>query len=87
MTIEVENFLKYKVWHALIAIIRNASKLHRYTVKALYKLFQTSTEYETFVRVEIWFLREYGYLLINNVEMFDIEDPITVTESDVMDAA
>jgi len=35
---------------------------------------------ETFVRVAMWCLGEYGDLLINNVEMLDIEDPITVSE-------
>ncbi|XP_058763618.1 AP-1 complex subunit gamma-2-like [Vicia villosa] len=80
------NFLKDEVWHALIVVISNASKLHGYSVRALYKLFQTSTEQETFVRVAMWCLGEYGDLLINNVEMLDIEDPITVTESDAVDA-
>ncbi|KEH19950.1 AP-1 complex subunit gamma-2 [Medicago truncatula] len=79
------NFLKDEVWHALIVVISNASKLHGYTVRALYKAFQTSTEQETFVRVAMWCLGEYGDLLINNVEMLDIEDPITVTESDAVD--
>ncbi|KAI5419683.1 hypothetical protein KIW84_043736 [Lathyrus oleraceus] len=80
------NFLKDEVWHGLIVVISNASKLHGYSVRALYKLFQTSTEQETFVRVAMWCLGEYGDLLINNVEMLDIEDPITVTESDAVDA-
>ncbi|CAI8608460.1 unnamed protein product [Vicia faba] len=80
------NFLKDEVWHALIVVISNASKLHGYSVRALYKLFQTSTEQETFVRVAMWCLGEYGDLLINNVEMLDIEDPITVTESDAVDS-
>ncbi|XP_004509843.1 AP-1 complex subunit gamma-2-like [Cicer arietinum] len=79
------NFLKDEVWHALIVVISNASKLHGYTVRALYKIFQTSTEQETFVRVAMWCIGEYGDLLIDNVEMLDIEDPITVTESDAVD--
>ncbi|KAK2354888.1 AP-1 complex subunit gamma-2 [Trifolium repens] len=79
------NFLKDEVWHALIVVISNASNLHGYTVRALYKAFQTSTEEETFVRVAMWCLGEYGDLLVNNVEMLDIEDPVTVTESDAVD--
>jgi hypothetical protein len=28
----------------------------------------------------MWCLGEYGDLLVNNVEMLDIEDPVTVSE-------
>ncbi|XWS63638.1 hypothetical protein CRYUN_Cryun06bG0118100 [Craigia yunnanensis] len=80
------NFVKDEVWHALIVVISNASDLHGYTVRALYRAFQTSIEQETLVRVAVWCIGEYGDLLVNNVGMLNIEDPITVTESDAVDA-
>ncbi|MED6143650.1 hypothetical protein PIB30_007953 [Stylosanthes scabra] len=79
------NFVKDEIWHALIVVISNASELHGYTVRALYKAFQKSNEQEAFIRVAIWCIGEYGDLLINNVGMLDVEDRITVTESDAVD--
>ncbi|KAK6252569.1 hypothetical protein QUC31_014289 [Theobroma cacao] len=83
---EAGNFVKDEVWHALIVVISNATDLHGYTVRALYRALQTSTEQETLVRVAVWCIGEYGDMLVNNVGMLDIEDPITVTESDAVDA-
>ncbi|CAJ1931490.1 unnamed protein product [Sphenostylis stenocarpa] len=82
---EAGNFVKDEVWYALIVVITNASELHGYTVRALYRAFQTSAEQETLVRVTVWCIGEYGDMLVNNVGMLDIEDPITVTESDAVD--
>ncbi|XP_048318423.2 AP-1 complex subunit gamma-2 [Ziziphus jujuba] len=82
---EAGNFVKDEVWHALVVVISNASDLHGYTVRALYRAFQTSAEQECLVRVAVWCIGEYGDLLVNNVGMLDIEDPITVTESDAVD--
>ncbi|KAI5436998.1 hypothetical protein KIW84_023209 [Lathyrus oleraceus] len=82
---EAGNFVNDEVWYALIVVISNASELHGYTVRALYRVFQTSAEQETLVRVTVWCIGEYGDMLVNNVGMLDIEDPITVTESDAVD--
>ncbi|CAN0925531.1 AP-1 complex subunit gamma-2 [Linum grandiflorum] len=41
---EAGNFVKDEVWHALVVVISNASDLHGYTVRALYRSFQTSAE-------------------------------------------
>ncbi|PPS05996.1 hypothetical protein GOBAR_AA14646 [Gossypium barbadense] len=78
---EAGNFVKDEVWHALIVVISNASDLHGYSVRALYRAFQTSTEQETLVRVAVWCIGEYGDMLVNNVGMLDIEEPITVSAS------
>jgi len=96
------------VWYALIVVITNASELHGYTVRALYRAFQTSAEQvltsvltksrhcyfffyaihiilpntfhqETLVRITVWCIGEYGDMLVHNVGMLDIEDPITVS--------
>ncbi|KAG7655350.1 Armadillo-type fold [Arabidopsis suecica] len=82
---EAGKFVKDDVWHALIVVISNASELHGYTVRALYKAVLTYLEQETLVRVAVWCIGEYGDLLVNNVGMLGIEDPITVTESDAVD--
>ncbi|XP_034217878.1 AP-1 complex subunit gamma-2-like isoform X1 [Prunus dulcis] len=82
---EAGNFVKDEVWHAVIVVISNASDLHGYTVRALYRALQLSAEQESLVRVAIWCIGEYGDLLVNNVGMLNVEDPITVTESDAVD--
>ncbi|KAF5443179.1 hypothetical protein F2P56_035760 [Juglans regia] len=82
---EAGNFVKDEAWHALIVVISNASDLHGYSVRALYRAFQTSAEQETLVRVAVWCIGEYGDMLINNVALLDIENPITVTGSDAVD--
>lgn len=90
-------------------VISNASELQGYTVRALYRAFQTSTEQvvtfilmeylsvvgfslihliitlpdnfhqESFVRVAVWCIGEYGEMLVNSIGMLDIEDPMTVS--------
>ncbi|KAJ0237356.1 AP-1 complex subunit gamma-1 [Hirschfeldia incana] len=82
---EAGKFVKDDVWHALIVVISNASELHGYTVRALYKAVLIYSEQETLVRVAIWCIGEYGDLLVNNVGMLGIVDPITVTECDAVD--
>lgn len=82
---EAGNFVKDEVWHALIVVISNASNLHGYTVRSLYKAVQTSGEQESLVRVSVWCIGEYGEMLVNSTGMLDIEEPITVTESDAVD--
>ncbi|MCL7022668.1 hypothetical protein MKW94_001628 [Papaver nudicaule] len=82
---EAGNYVKNEVWHALIVVISNASDLHGYTVRSLFKAFQTSGDQESLVRVAVWCIGEYGEMLVNNIGMLDIEDPVTVTESDAVD--
>ena len=38
------NYVKDDVWHALIVVISNAPDLQGYTVRSLYRAFQTSSE-------------------------------------------
>ncbi|XP_043703654.1 AP-1 complex subunit gamma-2-like isoform X1 [Telopea speciosissima] len=82
---EAGNFMKDEVWHALIVVITNAPDLHGYTVRALYKAVLTSGEQESLIRVAVWCIGEYCEMLVNNVGMLDMEEPITVTESDAVD--
>ncbi|KAL1565654.1 AP-1 complex subunit gamma-2-like isoform X1 [Salvia divinorum] len=82
---EAGNYVKDEVWHALIVVITNASNLHGYTVRALYKAVQKSSEQETLVRVAVWCIGEYGEMLISNAGLLDVEDPIAVTEAETVD--
>ncbi|GAB2280431.1 hypothetical protein Dimus_015063 [Dionaea muscipula] len=82
---EAGNFVKDEVWYALIVVITNASELHGYAVRSLYRTVQSSTDQETLVKVVVWCIGEYSDMLVNNVGVLDIEDPITVTESDAVD--
>ncbi|XP_076928162.1 AP-1 complex subunit gamma-2-like isoform X2 [Bidens hawaiensis] len=82
---EAGNYVKDEVWHGLIVVITNATNLHGYTVRSLYRAIQTSGDQEAVVRVAVWCIGEYGDLLVNNVGMLDLEEPITVTENDAVD--
>ncbi|AQL01795.1 AP-1 complex subunit gamma-1 [Zea mays] len=80
------NHVKDDVWHALIVLVSNASELQGYSVRSLYKALQASSEQESLVRVAVWCIGEYGEMLVNNLSMLDMEEPITVTEYDAVDA-
>ncbi|VAI70809.1 unnamed protein product [Triticum turgidum subsp. durum] len=80
------NFVKDDVWHALIVLISNAPELQGYSVRSLYKALQASGTQESLVRVAVWCIGEYGEMLVNNISMLDVEEPITVTESEAVDA-
>ncbi|KAI7728835.1 hypothetical protein M8C21_023814 [Ambrosia artemisiifolia] len=82
---EAGNYVKDEVWHGLIVVITNASNLHGYTVRSLYRAIQTSGDQEAVVRVAVWCIGEYGDLLVNNIGMLELEEPITVTENDTVD--
>ncbi|CAL9167443.1 unnamed protein product [Musa hybrid cultivar] len=79
------NFVKDDAWHALIVAISNAPDLQGYSVRSLYKAFQTSSEQVSLVRVTVWCIGEYGEMLVNNVGVLEVEEPMTVTESDAVD--
>ncbi|EYU29716.1 hypothetical protein MIMGU_mgv1a001222mg [Erythranthe guttata] len=81
---EAGNYVKDDVWHGLIVVVTNTSNLHGYTVRALYKAVQASSEQESLVRVAVWCIGEYGEMLVGNAGMLDMEAPITVTEADAV---
>lgn len=83
---EAGNYVKDEVWHSLIVVISNASELQGYTVRSLYRALQTSGEQETLVRVAVWCIGEYGEMLVNDVGLLHVEESMTVTESDAVDA-
>ncbi|XP_042388456.1 AP-1 complex subunit gamma-2-like isoform X1 [Zingiber officinale] len=79
------NYVKDNVWHALIVVISNAPDLQGYSVRSLYKAFYTSPEQVSLVRVTVWCIGEYGEMLVNNIGVLEVEEPMTVTESDAVD--
>uniref|UniRef100_A0A7N0T865 AP-1 complex subunit gamma n=1 Tax=Kalanchoe fedtschenkoi TaxID=63787 RepID=A0A7N0T865_KALFE len=82
---EAGNFVKDEVWHGLIVVISNATDLHGYTVRSLYRAFHSSVEQESLVRVAIWCIGEYADLLINNSGMLAGEESLAVSASDAID--
>ncbi|PHT26579.1 AP-1 complex subunit gamma-2 [Capsicum baccatum] len=72
---EAGNYVKDEVWHALIVVITNASDLHGYAVRSLYRAVQTAGEQETLVQVAVWCIGEYG----------EIDFLEQVTESNAVD--
>ncbi|XP_049391240.1 AP-1 complex subunit gamma-2-like isoform X2 [Solanum stenotomum] len=82
---EAGNYVKDEVWHALIVVITNASDLHGYAVRSLYRAVQKARDQETLFRVAVWCIGEYGEMIVNNFGRLDIEEPATVTESDAVD--
>ncbi|XP_047082901.1 AP-1 complex subunit gamma-2-like isoform X2 [Lolium rigidum] len=80
------NHVKDDVWHALIVVISNASELQGYAVRSLYTALRAYSEQGSLLRVAVWCIGEYGEMLVNNVGMLEAEPPITVTESDAVDA-
>ncbi|KAM0882088.1 hypothetical protein ACQ4PT_032547 [Festuca glaucescens] len=80
------NHVKDDVWHALIVVISNASELQGYAVRSLYMALRAYSEQGSLLRVAVWCIGEYGEMLVNNLGMLEAEPPITVTESDAVDA-
>uniref|UniRef100_A0A0D9VMC3 AP-1 complex subunit gamma n=1 Tax=Leersia perrieri TaxID=77586 RepID=A0A0D9VMC3_9ORYZ len=80
------NHVKDDVWHALVVVISNASELQGYSVRSLYRSLQAFVDQGSLIRVAVWCIGEYGEMLVNNVGMLQLEEPITVTESDAVDA-
>ncbi|WOL06544.1 AP-1 complex subunit gamma-2-like isoform X1 [Canna indica] len=79
------NYVKDDVWHTLIIVISNAHDLQGYCVRSLYKAFQAYREQVSLVRVAVWCIGEYGEMLVKNIRVLEVEEPMTVTESDAVD--
>ncbi|KAI3515544.1 hypothetical protein L1887_14443 [Cichorium endivia] len=60
------------VRHALIVVITNASNLHGYTVRSLYKAIQTSGDQEAVVRVAVWCIGEYGNRISDSIDAIKV---------------
>ncbi|OIT05183.1 ap-1 complex subunit gamma-2 [Nicotiana attenuata] len=58
-------------------ILPNASNLHGYAVRSLYRAVQVAVEQETLVRVAVWCIGEYADMLVNTAGRLDIEEPLT----------
>ncbi|XP_072363696.1 AP-1 complex subunit gamma-1-like [Scyliorhinus torazame] len=67
----------------LIQLITNASDLHSYTVQRLYLALDKDISQQPLVQVASWCVGEYGDLLLSGE--CEEEEPIQVTEDDVLD--
>ncbi|KAI3515553.1 hypothetical protein L1887_14453 [Cichorium endivia] len=68
----VEKCSGFFVRHALIVVITNASNLHGYTVRSLYKAIQTSGDQEAVVRVVVWCIGEYGNRISDSIDAIKV---------------
>ncbi|XP_043562758.1 AP-1 complex subunit gamma-1 isoform X1 [Chiloscyllium plagiosum] len=67
----------------LIQLITNSVEMHAYTVQKLYKAVLEDTSQQPLVQVGAWCMGEYGDLLVSG--QCEEEEPIQVTEDEVMD--
>lgn len=83
---EAGSYVTDEVCYALIVVISNAMDLQGYTVRSLYRVCQNGNEQqESLLRVTVWCIGEYGEMLLNHAGELEGEEPLTVTESDVVD--
>lgn len=68
---------------SLIQMISETSSLHAYTVQQLYKAFKEDISQQPLAQVSAWCIGEYGDMLVAGV--VDEEEPIQVSEDDVLD--
>ncbi|KAL3677813.1 hypothetical protein R1sor_020769 [Riccia sorocarpa] len=83
--VEPGNYVKEEVLRTLIVVISNATDLHGYTVRQLYRSMQNWNGQEGLSQVALWCIGEYGEMLINHQNELPGEEPLTVTESDAVD--
>lgn len=86
LMVEAGSYVTDEVVRALVVVISNAADLHGYTVRSLYRAFQSWSGQESLAQVTVWCIGEYGEMLVNHSGELPGEEPITVTESDVVDA-
>uniref|UniRef100_A0A4W3JYM9 AP-1 complex subunit gamma n=1 Tax=Callorhinchus milii TaxID=7868 RepID=A0A4W3JYM9_CALMI len=67
----------------LIQLITNSVEMHGYTVQKLFKAILEDISQQPFVQVSAWCIGEYGDLLVSG--QCEEEEPIQVTEDEVMD--
>ncbi|XP_074582389.1 AP-1 complex subunit gamma-2-like [Curcuma longa] len=79
------NHVKDDVLHSLIITISNALDIQGYCVRSLYKALQNHPEQGSLVRVAVWCIGEYGDLLVNNIKVPEVENPMNITDSHAVD--
>jgi AP-1 complex subunit gamma-1 len=85
LMVEAGKYVTSDVTRALVVVISNANDLQGYTVRTLFRVFQAWDGQESLGQVTVWCIGEYGEMLVNNAIELPGEDPLTVTESDVVD--
>ncbi|KAG0558689.1 hypothetical protein KC19_10G046900 [Ceratodon purpureus] len=85
LMVEAGQYVTSDVTRSLVVVISNANDLQSYTVRTLYRVFQAWDGQESLGQVTVWCLGEYGEMLVNSSNALEDEEPLTVTESDVVD--
>eukprot|EP00850_Spirogloea_muscicola_P007406 SM000037S13541 [mRNA] locus=s37:534342:540282:+ [translate_table: standard] len=70
---------------SLIVLIMNAPELHGYTVRLVYRAFQSWQGQESLAQLTVWCIGEYGELLVKPTDELEGEEVMTVTEADATD--
>uniref|UniRef100_A0A4W3JYM3 AP-1 complex subunit gamma n=1 Tax=Callorhinchus milii TaxID=7868 RepID=A0A4W3JYM3_CALMI len=85
-----EKYAPSKRWHIdtimrdlTFSLITNSVEMHGYTVQKLFKAILEDISQQPFVQVSAWCIGEYGDLLVSG--QCEEEEPIQVTEDEVMD--
>ncbi|XP_024366847.1 AP-1 complex subunit gamma-2 isoform X2 [Physcomitrium patens] len=85
LMVEAGKYVTSDVTRSLVVVISNANALQGYTVRTLYRVFQAWDGQESFAQVALWCIGEYGDLLVSSENKLEGEEPLTVTESDIVE--
>eukprot|EP00899_Mesostigma_viride_P002184 jgi/Mesvir1/11967/Mv00286-RA.1 len=78
------NYVKEEVCRNLIILISNTLELQGYSVRAFYKALVTEKGQSSLVNVGVWCIGEFGEMLTSETNMLTGEEPLQVSEQEVV---